>query len=477
MKFWTPTSATTKLPMALKTKLLAFLVLLLALLSFQWFLFVEHERRLLTEEAADRAGILAGTLAQLSREPLAGLQFTRLENQVESIKGERDVAYARIVNEGFRVMADSRKEEEGWTYSGSIVREPETRFTDGLLVARAPIEFLEKPIGMAEIAFSLEPMREKIRKNRAIFIESLLFQLIAGAAFSFFLNLQIIKPLRYLSLMLSAVPPETEAHEIAAPRFSSVEIRGMIASVNGMRSRLVDFRNEMVIKARFATMGKIAANLAHEIRNPLEAISGAVELIGTGLPRESEAQEYLAIIREEMRNLNDYLGEFLEFARTEPHAPLSNDLNELIQETLLLVNPLARKRGIAVTVRLSPDPLVCLADGNRLKRVFLNVLLNGLEACDAGGSVEVELDGREESCRVAVRDDGRGIPDEILGRVFDPYFTTKEKGSGIGLSLSKSIVEQHGGSIRISGRPGSGTEVVMTFPKEHPDADHPDRGR
>jgi signal transduction histidine kinase len=206
--------------------------------------------------------------------------------------------------------------------------------------------------------------------------------------------------------------------------------------------------------------------MAHEIRNPLEAISGAVELIDTGISSGQEAREYLGIIREEIRNLNDYLGEFLEFARPESHEPVPTDLNALLGETLLLVTPLARKQQILVTVRPSPIPLLCRVDGNRLKRVFLNVILNGIEACEAGGRVEVFVDTRDGRGVVTVRDNGRGISEDIAGRVFEPYFSTKVRGSGIGLSVSKSIVEQHGGDIRISGRPGTGTEVVMTFPKE-----------
>ncbi|MFA6507723.1 MAG: ATP-binding protein [Treponemataceae bacterium] len=451
--------------MALKTKLFAFFIVLIALLGLQWFLFVEHEKRLLTEETVERAGILARTLAQLAREPLASSRFAGLEEQLESIKDERDVVFARIVNDRFRVMADTRKEEEGWIYSGDISRKFVTEFSGGLLLARAPVDIMGKSIGMAEVAFSLEPMREKISRNRLIFIEILLFQLLAGAIFSFLLNLQLIRPLRFLSRVLAEVPPETEAHEIPVPRFSSVEIRRMTSSVNEMREKLVEFRKEMVIKARFATMGKIAADMAHEIRNPLEAMSGAVELIETGESLGPEATEYLGIIREEIRNLNDYLGEFLEFARPELHDPKPTNLNALLQDTLLLVNPLAKKQHIIVSLFLSPEPLLCLADGNRLKRVFLNVILNGIEACDGGGRVEIESNGDAESCLVSVRDNGKGISEEILGRVFEPYFTTKDKGSGIGLSLSKSIIEQHGGAIAISGKSGNGTEVTMTFPR------------
>jgi signal transduction histidine kinase len=451
--------------MTLKTKLLIFFLVLISLLGLQWFLFIGHERRLLSDEAVSRAGILVRTLAELAREPMASSRYTRLEDQLASIVRERDVLYARVVNDRFRVIADSRKEEEGWSYSGEIARAFETSFEGDRLVARAPIDLLGKQIGMAEIAFSMAPVREKINRNRIIFVEILVFQVLAGAAFWFLMNLQIIAPLRYLSRLLSEAPPETEAHVIGVPRFSSVEIRAMIASVNAMRERLVAFRKDSVEKARFATMGKIAANMAHEIRNPLEAISGAVELMDGDAVPAAESAEYLGIIREEIRNLDEFLGEFLEFAKPQPHEPAPTDLNELLRETLLLLNPLAKKRRVAIGLLLSPDAPVCLADGNALKRAFLNVVLNGIEACSAGGTVEVESRLEAGRCLVAVRDDGPGVSEDVLSRVFEPYYTTKDGGSGLGLSLSKSIVERHGGSIALSRRPEGGTEALILIPE------------
>ena len=451
--------------MALRNKVLAFFLILVFLLTLQWLLFVEHEKSLLTEETVERAGVLARTLAQLSREPLASSQFTRLEDHLESMKLERDVEYARIVSSGFRVLADTRKSEEGWIYSGEIAKKFDVEFRGGLVLVRSPVEILGKTEGMAEIAFSLASMKDKISRNRIIFVEILLFQLAAGIAFYLLLSYQVIRPLRHLTERMTSVPPEEERHEIPVPRFASVEIRRMIASVNEMRSRLVAYQKDEVAKARFATMGKIAANLAHEIRNPLEAISGAVEALGPEAKAGSEAAEFLSVIREEIRNLDDYLGEFLEFARPEPSNPAAADLGTLLRETLLLVTPLARKRGITVFF-LKEEPLRSRVDGNQIKRVFLNLILNGIEACVEAGSVEIRLEREGDFGVVRVLDDGAGIPKEVLDRLFEPYFTTKPQGTGLGLALSRRVAEQHGGSIALAGRPEGGTEAAVRLPLE-----------
>ncbi len=452
--------------MALRNKFILFFLVLLFLLGLQWALFVEHERSLLIEETVERAGVLVRTLAQLAREPLAGSQYSRLEDHLESVKLEKDVEYARIVSRGFRVLADTRKSEEGWIYSGEISKEFASEFSGGLILVRAPIEILGEIEGMAEIAFSLSSMREKISRNRVIFAEILVFQVLTGAAFYLLMNYQVLRPLRYLSEKVTSVPPEEDRHEIGVPKFASVEIRRVIGSVNGMRERLVAYQKDAVSKARFATMGKIAANMAHEIRNPLEAISGAVELLDPAAPAGSEASEYLTVIREEIRNLNEYLGEFLEFARPAPFNPEPLDLRLLLQETLLLVNPVARKRGIALSLDREGEPLLCRVDGNQTKRVFLNLILNGIEACGTGGRVEIRAAREGAFGVVRVLDDGRGIPREILDRLFEPYLTTKSKGTGLGLALSRRVVEQHGGTISIAGRTAGGTEATVKFPLE-----------
>jgi signal transduction histidine kinase len=449
--------------MALQSKLFAFLAVFAVLLALEWILFVDHERTLLKDEYVERADILARTLAELSREPLASSQISRLEALLQSITLEKDVAYARIADARFRILADTRGGEAGWTHSGRIVEGPETEFAQGLLISRAPIRILTEPAGMAEIAFSLDSMQGKISRNRIIFIEIFAFQLLAGALLSALLIRQIVNPLRAFSRAVTSISPRDEESGIRVPRSSSVEIVAVIAAVNGMRERLAGVRKQMIREAKFATMGKIAANMAHEIRNPLEAISGAVELIEAESADTTHGR-YLSIIREEIGNLNEYLGGFLEFARSEPSHTAPTDLNNLLEEVLILMRPLAKKSGMAVR-NLSPrGPVICSVDRNGIKRVILNLVLNGIEAGHADGAVEVATCADNGCAVIEVRDDGCGIPASILDRVFDPYFSTKGTGTGIGLSVSKRLVEQHGGGIRIESTAGNGTVVTVTLP-------------
>ncbi len=450
--------------MALQTKLALFLTTLLFFLTLQWALFIGHEQRLLTDEAVERASILARTLAESSREPLISMQISRLENYIDSIHKEKDVAYARIVNDSYKVIADTRMEEEGWTYSGRIAEAVETQFIKNLLIARAPISVLGKPIGMAELAFSLDPMREKINKNRMNFLEMLFFQLIIGFGFSFLLHIQIISPLKDLSHYVTVLPPETEHHHIKTPRFASPEIGQMITAVNKMRNRLVDFQKEALTETQFVTMGKLAANMAHEIRNPLEAISGAVELIRTDSSIGNESAEYLTIIRDEIKILNEYLSNFLTFTRSEPGAIVLVNINRLIKETITLMVPLIKNHNLSMTFDDNEESLFCYGDANQLKRVLLNVLLNSVEACAEGGQIRITLEINNNYGIVHIFDNGSGIPAAIISKIFDPYFTTKRIGTGLGLSLSKKIIDQHGGTIGVVSNGSGLTEFTIRLP-------------
>jgi signal transduction histidine kinase len=275
---------------------------------------------------------------------------------------------------------------------------------------------------------------------------------------------QVFRPLGIVLRRIVELPPEPESLKIEVPPHASPEIVAMVNAVQDMRERLLTFQREVLSEARFAVMGKLATHMAHEIRNPLEAISGAVELIEPEVTNPS-GREYLGVIREEIGILNDYLKEVLEVAKPELSHPSLTDLSVLVQETLLLVSPLARKRGVSLTLEVPPEGLsTCWVDRSQLKRVFLNLVLNAIEASTLGKEVQLRLQQQADGVWVWVKDFGCGIPEEILPRVFDPYFTTKEGGTGLGLSLSKRIVEGHGGSIGISSRAGWGTEVWVWLP-------------
>ncbi len=179
--------------------------------------------------------------------------------------------------------------------------------------------------------------------------------------------------------------------------------------------------------------------------------------------------EYLSIIREEIDTLNDYLENFLEFSRQQPVNRRPVDMNSLISSTLLLLRPVYAKKRIHCCTDLSPLLPELPADAGQIKRVLINIMLNSIEAIDESGDEahrQLKVMSRQDADQavITIEDSGCGIAPEALGQVFEPYFTTKQNGSGIGLAISNQIIERHGGTLGIDSAPGRGTTVTVRLP-------------
>ncbi len=452
--------------MPLQSKVVLFFLVLLFLITFQWLFFITHEERILKEEKISRGEVLTRTLAQLSVNPMLNYQITRLERLVDSIKSEDDVLSARIVTGQYLVLADTLRKNEGWIFSGKLPEKPDLDFSGKTLTVREPILVMRKIYGMAEVVFSLDRMNLKILHSRIIFTALLFIALILSAAFAVFLEVQVIRPLGGVAAGVEQMPLDEFEEIFTIPPHSTVEIQKVGDALETMRGKLLENRKELVSKAKFATMGKIAFNLAHEIRNPLEAISGAIEILGSDIDAESGESDYVTIIKDEIRNLNDYLTEFLEFTRAQPRNREYTGVETVLEDTLFLLTPLIKKSSIEVYKEYTASRSLCYIDINQIKRVFLNILINSIEALPSGGIIAIQTvyNPEKEMLSVSIKDNGSGIPDKDRENIFEPYFTTKKNGSGIGLALSRKIIEQHDGTITIQSIFGAETEVIINLP-------------
>jgi two-component system sensor histidine kinase PilS (NtrC family) len=213
---------------------------------------------------------------------------------------------------------------------------------------------------------------------------------------------------------------------------------------------------------RLATVGQLAAGVAHEIRNPLASISGSIELLRQA-PQSEEDRTLMAIVHREIQRLNVLIGDLLDYANPRPKQPVDFDLGVLVEETLQV----ARGDQAFAEVELTHDitrPLQITADPAKLRQVVWNLVRNAADAAKAGGKhvhVTVRVaDGRAE---IAIVDDGPGIPSEQVGRIFDPFFTTKKKGTGLGLATCHAVVAEHGGRLDVETELGKGTKMVVSL--------------
>lgn len=228
-------------------------------------------------------------------------------------------------------------------------------------------------------------------------------------------------------------------------------MRGLLQSEQRAR------RNETL-----ATMGQLAATMAHEIRNPLAIIRATAERLKKA-PPEDEIWQY---IPEEVERLNGILSTYLDFARSDPDRPSELDLRESLERVRLLCEPNLAKLGVRVETSYPAEPASALAEGSPagVRQVFLNLILNAQDAMAAGGTLTLGLrrDGRDWVCEVG--DTGHGIPKEELRKIFDPFYSRKERGTGLGLAVVDRIVREHRGRVEVSSTPGKGTVFQVRFP-------------
>lgn len=217
---------------------------------------------------------------------------------------------------------------------------------------------------------------------------------------------------------------------------------------------------------RLASLGRLAAGVAHEIRNPLSSIRGFAQYFRNRFKDREEELEYASIMVKEVDRLNRVITELLDFARPkEPHRE-PHSLENIFDQSLRLLQPELAKKQVEVERDFEPHLPLVRVDRDQISQAILNLLLNSLESIDAGGKIRVRLGKRGSPPRVLldISDTGRGIPQEDLGKVFEPFFSTKRKGTGLGLAVVHQIVESHGGDITLESREGMGTTFRITLP-------------
>jgi signal transduction histidine kinase len=227
--------------------------------------------------------------------------------------------------------------------------------------------------------------------------------------------------------------------------------------------------NERLREAeRLATAGELAAGMAHEIRNPLAAIVNATALLtDEAALTPDERSATLAAVRTEARRLNRILSDFLQFARPQEARRAPGDIRDVVQHVSALIRD-DYSRAARVDVRVAVDPTVprFAFDRDQVTQVLWNVALNGVEAMNGRGRLSLEVARRNGGVALAVSDTGPGIPRERLAQVFEPFYSSKPNGSGLGLTIAERIVAAHGGRIEIDAAPGGGTRVTLLFPLE-----------
>ena len=227
---------------------------------------------------------------------------------------------------------------------------------------------------------------------------------------------------------------------------------------------------EVERREHLSMMGNLAATVAHEVRNPLNAISMGLQRLKGEFKPTQDADEYsrfIELMRGEVHRLNGIVEEFLTLARPLNMKPDLVKVDQLLNELTTLTQGDATASGVKVdVVNRGPRPVV-KADPDYLKQVLLNLILNALQAMPEGGTLTIETATQDGRLRLSIGDTGTGIEPENLNRIFEPYFTTKTEGSGLGLAIARRIIESHGGTIDAASKPGEGSRFDIVLPLDH----------
>jgi len=265
-------------------------------------------------------------------------------------------------------------------------------------------------------------------------------------------------------------PGKTASLDMVATTLSE-EKEGFIGYLFLFRdmTEMILLRKEMARNQRLASLGSLAAGIAHEIRNPLSSIKGFATYFKEKYRDKPEDGEIAGILIEEVERLNRVIGQLLDFARPMTMNRQYRSLSTLIDHTLKMIQSQATAKNILIEKDLPENKLSASIDEDRMAQVLLNLYLNAFDAMAPGGTLKVSLSSSGNgAAQISVSDTGRGIHKKDLPHVYDPYFTTKSSGTGLGLAIVHRIIEAHDGRIDITSEEGKGTTVTLLLPVEKP---------
>ncbi|MFN3763164.1 MAG: ATP-binding protein, partial [Anaerolineae bacterium] len=246
----------------------------------------------------------------------------------------------------------------------------------------------------------------------------------------------------------------------------AVENAQLYAEVNDYARALERSQAQLIQAEKMAAIGRLAASIAHEINNPLQAIHNTIHLAMTDRLPVEKRREYLGMAQKEVERLIEIVQRMLEFYRPSKGGIVQVDVNRLLQDALAIAEKRLQHGRIQVSARFAEKLPPILGVPDQLTQVFLNIIINAVEAMPDGGELRVGtlLTEDQRWVLVAFRDSGPGLTAEQIAHIFEPFYTTKPSGTGLGLAISYGIVERHGGTIEVSSQPGQGATFVVRLP-------------
>lgn len=388
-----------------------------------------------------------------------------------------------VVDKDGTVLAHSDMTEFGRRYDDGSIRDAfallvpnvteKTYKGERSLLITAPLNIDTKKWGALRIVLSLEEMYADIRKlQREIFLISVAVLILALGVLMIAAR-KLSKPIVHLTRMMDNIRSHGDLQIVPDPARRRDELGKLQNSFFWLLQRLSEADRErnkaieqLAQNEKLVSIGYLASGVAHEINNPLGGITICFKHLANLTPPTPEAGTLTMAIEDGLKKIKVIVEQLLDFSRASRTEKKPVDLNSLICRLLVLFQYEAQKREIRIDLDLDQGIPSCVADENKIAQVFMNLITNAMQAMGNGGTLGISTALEEDGCRIAFSDTGEGIAPENLPYIFDPFFSTKKtgEGTGLGLSVSRGIIEQHQGSLQVDSEPGRGTTFTIRIP-------------
>ncbi len=456
----------------------------LAALGTLTYLTIRSQRDLLLEQMGDRARVGINLMELSVTAHLYRMDIFQLGTLAREAKALPNVDYAYIYDNKGRIVGDYHEDKELFLatfpdeLSQRIVKSDEilvdTDYKKGILDISKPVVLGHEKLGGIRLGFNLKPLFDEMKAAtfRALGISAGIF--LIGLLIIFGIAMRMTKPIEQLTQAAKHIEQGDLQYRVGLKR--SDEIGNLAAAFDQMAERLMNRERELrqsqslIRRAdRLSSLGMLTAGLAHEIRNPLVAIRTFTQLLPERYQDMEFRNNFQVLALKEVDRICGLISDLLSFARPSPPNVSAEDVNEIVESIVRILETEAKEKEIQMSPRLAADLPKIFIDKEQIKQVSMNVILNALQSIEGRGVVEVftrlfTKNGTEQYVQIEVRDSGAGIPEKDLEDIFNPFFTTKKDGSGLGLSISHQIVQEHGGYIVVESQVGKGTTFFINLP-------------
>jgi len=456
-------------------------------------LHIRREHQQITQTSLEAAELMLSVIERSIASSMAVGNSREVQAMLETIGSDPHLAGVRIFHPDGRVLRSSDPNEIGRrinphhlsNFQRGISHQVLLSSIGETLIVLKPIHSQQqctpchgrgpKVIGILNVDYSLASLEKRLYGSSQFFSLSMLItvSLLTGGILLIFQRF-VRRPLRLITNKMALVEAGDFSVQIAPSHDD--EVGRLAESFNSMVERLRQAQVElqayhyqqMERADRLASVGEMAAGIAHEIKNPLAAISGAITVLADDFTADDPRRDVVDKVLEQISRLDRVVTDLLYFGKPGQPAFDWVDVNDLLKKTLFFVAQHPEARNVHQVQELTRNLPPVWVDEKQLQQVLFNVIINAIQAMRSGGTLLIQTGLKEQDgkslVRILVGDSGPGIPAEDLEKIFAPFYTTKTQGTGLGLAICRQLMEQQGGTIQVSSRVGEGTRVVISLP-------------